>query len=76
MSKTSYLLKSAAVLFSVALVSGYIYARSRSDLVPYQGDTGTPDAKVQLLPGPKSAATQVLYETKEQQGNAKGHPAK
>jgi len=57
MSKTSYLLKSAAVLFSVALVSAYIYERSRSDLVPYDG--GAPVASKPLLPGPKAGLIRV-----------------
>jgi hypothetical protein len=57
MSKTSYLLKSAAVLFSVALVSAYIYDRSRSDLVPYDG--GAPVASKQLLSGPKAGWVRV-----------------
>jgi hypothetical protein len=76
MSTRSYVLKSVAVLFSVALVSGYIYQRSRSDLVPYQGDGGAPDARAQLLPGSKSAATAVLYEAKEENGSAKAHSGK
>ena len=57
MSKTSYLLKSAAVLFSVVLVSAYIYERSRSDLVPFDG--GAPVASKQFLPGPKAGWVRV-----------------
>ena len=57
MSKRSYFLKSAAVLFSVALVSAYIYERSRSDLVPYDG--GAPVASKQLLAGPKAGWVRV-----------------
>jgi hypothetical protein len=77
MSPRSYLLKSAAVLFSVALVSAYIYERSRSDLVPYSGDAGAPAAGQKFMPGPKSAAVWAQAPNSERsRADAQGHSKK